>query len=566
MATIKRLLKKKTFTGEELGKLYIANIAKEFECGQNDKPQVPYIPYEKLFELVRANIGDKPEDIMAYNARVNLGIWLVNLRPFMNAYEKSIAIATGTLRLYLLASIADYEVRRQRNWQELLIKPTVYEEKLNQKRKEILYDKDGKDNLYNIFDILNKWLQRERDLGTDAAKEIEKIYSIPAKSDYIKAIYGDSHYNWLYTLSDGRKILDNGLGDLKTDIERREKLKYIGPERDEITCIKLIQLIINKGLSKEEAIEKIITQELKAGEIIEAQREEVPMEPRNLTKWDVLQRMGDYYVFPSNAGEYAAREGKTIGECFYEDFKDFYRIAAQHIKDEYQIDIEGIPPRDMDKPFISVKQLYDMNFCGEKDKLDNIELIDYLDINDVGVSKFFGIAVLKEEAAAFFENDDNGFIKPIPPRHALTDFTLKAFREKRADSKTIKTAIDNIKYSIFILKSVDITLDLIAKTYGIDDIKIFKSDNPYKEQLETLWGFLSQLYFLITEFIPFNERERDRKEKDLETLKELFKLPIFEEIKVSAKKKRALKETVSNILIFTGPNQWQLKRVLTSDN
>lgn len=565
MAKIKRLLKQKTFTGEELGKLYIANIAKEFECNRNDKPQVPYIPYEKLFALVKTNIGDKPEDIMAYNARVNLGIWLVNLQPFMNAYEKAIATASGTLRLYLLASIADYEAMRQRSWQALLMEPKIYDAKIKQKKKEILNDKNG---VYNVFDIITKWLHREIYLGTETAKEIEKLYSIPAKSDYIKAVYGDSHYKWLYTLSDGRKILDKDLGDIKTDIERREELKYIGPiqEKDKKSCIKLIQLIINKGLSKEEAIEKIIAQELKAGDIIEAQREQVPQEPKDLTQWDVLQRIGDYYVFPSNASEYAAREGKTIGECFLEDFKDLYSIAAQRIKEEYSIDLEAIPPRDIDKPFISIKQLYAMNFCGEKDKLENIELIDYLDIKDIGVSKFFGIAVLKEETSAFFENDENGFIRPIQPRHALTDYTLKAFRDERADSKTIEVAIENMEYAIFILKSVDAALDIIAKTYGIDDIKIFKSNNPYKEQLETLWGFLSQLYFLVAEFKPFNEREREKKEKDLETLKELFKLPIFEEIKVSAKKKRAIKKTVSNILIFTGPNQWQLKRVLTSDN
>ena len=86
---------------------------------------------------------------------------------------------------------------------------------------------------------------------------------------------------------------------------------------------------------------------------------------------------------------------------------------------------------------------------------------------------------------------------------------------------------------------------------GINKIKFFKaSDTLQKNRINFVWGYIARLYLLISSYIPFTEQEQADKEDDLKALEELFKIPTYEEIRVSANKRREIKEKAKDFRSF----------------
>lgn len=146
------------------------------------------------------------------------------------------------------------------------------------------------------------------------------------------------------------------------------------------------------------------------------------------------------------------------------------------------------------------------------------------------------------------EKNKYGYQRPTDHGHTFSSFTLKGLRNRVIEDnlEQIEKAIMEMTQAITAIKGINAGLDTAGKLYNIKNIGLFKLDEmTRKREVDLCWNYIARLYYLIKTYHPFTEQEQRDKDLDLKDLLEVFDIPIWEDIKVTAHKKRTLKEKLS---------------------
>lgn len=553
----KTRLGNRKYTGAELGRLYVEDMAADYRAYTNKQSHEKTMPVEKLVQLVQENIVGNDAEVNTLNNYLAMSQWLITLTNINAGIERSLSNACNQLRIYLMASITDYELKKQRENSPLIMAQDDYEEKRQEAIKNFFYGRDGQENKYDTLTLIKVWAETCVMLGGPMRDKLREHYQLePITSDFLVNAYKEIHGKRVYVLEDGTRIKADPLskepGGIVTDIQRRLELAgetKISREAEK-PAIDLVKMIFKKGYSFQEALDKTIEKQIKEGAIVKANMEWEPQEPtEDYTKWDMLSTlMLEFVYFSEDAKTYAAQHGKTIGEYFNEDFSFLVQLALADIKEKYDIDLSTIPAEEMDKPIMSAKTFFDIDFCGEREFVLNADIVNLETEGELGRGRHYGLAVLKGHRRWGMEKNKHGYQRPKDQGHTFTGFTLKGLRNGAIEGsmEQIQTAIEEMTQAITAIKGLNAGLDVLAKLYkirNIEDIKI--NDAGRKEEVDFCWECIARLYYLIKDYHPFTEQEQQDKESDLKDLLEVFNIPTWEEIKVTAHKKRTLKEKLS---------------------
>lgn len=552
----KTLLGNKKITGAELGRLYVEDMARDFDAYVNKKFYERQMPVEKLVHLSQEIKGNE-KDMETLNNYIGLAQWLTTLTNITAGFQRSLSNACNKLTIYLMASITDYELKKQRENSPLIMAQDDYDKKRQEVINNIFYGQDGQENKYDTLTLIKVWAENCVMLGGPLRDKLREHYQLePITSDFLVNAYKEIHGKRVYVLENGTRIdadpIAKNPGAIVTDLQRRLELTgdvKISREAEK-PAIDLVKLIFKKGYSFQVALDKTIAKQIKEGAIVKASMEWEPQEPtEDYTKWDMLSTlMLEFVYFSEDAKTYAAQHGKTIGEYFNEDFSFLVQLALADIKEKYNIDLSTIPAEEMDKPVMSAKTFFDIDFCGERDFILNADILHNETIDQVGRGSRYGVAVLKGHRRWQMEKNKYGYQRPKDYGHTFSSFTLKGLRNRVIEDnlEQIEKAIVEMKQAIIAIKGINAGLYTVGKVYNIKNIGLFMLDEPTrKREVDLCWNYIARLYYLIKTYHPFTDQEQQDKELDMQDLLKIFNIPVWEDIKVTANKKRTLKERIS---------------------
>ena len=557
----KTVLGNRAYTGAELGRLYVEDVASDFNAYNNKTVYERKMPVEKLVHLAQGIKGNEKE-MDTLNNYIGLAQWLTTLTNITAGFQRSLSNACNKLTIYLMASITDYELKKQRENSPLIMAQDDYDKKRKEAINNIFYGRNGQENKYDTLTLIKVWAENCVMLGGPLRDKLREHYQQePITSDFLINAYKEIHGRRVYVLEDGTRIDADPIarvpGEVVTDMQRRLELTgdiKISREAEK-PAMELVQSIFKKGYSFQKALDVSIEKQIKEGAIKKANMEWEPQEPTgDYTKWDILKTlMLDYVYFSEDAKTYAAQHGKTIGEFFNDDFSFLVQMATADIKDKYNIDLTGIPAEEMDKPIMSAKTFFDIDFCGERDFILNADILHNETIEEVGRGRWYGVAVLKGHRRWQMEKNKYGYQRPTDHGHTFSSFTLKGLRNRVIEDnlEQIEKAIVEMTQAITAIKGINAGLDTVGKLYKIKNIGLFKLDEmTRKREVDLCWNYIARLYYLIKTYHPFTEQEQRDKDLDLKDLLEVFNIPIWDDIKVTAHKKRTLMDKISAPNLF----------------
>ncbi len=555
-----KLLKKKGWTGKEVGQLLIASMLNDIkQLGQGKKtPLFSQADFEKMESSLNSDF-----DYLSY------GVYRELYSSIIDSFNRGQGLCqqfyNGFSRLYLMlreVQIAD-KVQKAYDDTPLIMTESQYK-RLEAEAVQTL--KGHKESYYSLlFYILEKFLDAGDEAPEPIRTAIEATKEIPAEKITFSRSYNEQMGLGYYSLPDGRRsdqmTSEEWQKALEEEILRTHKLTINGePASTEETIREYDRLIKSyelffKGAKAirefvlertgkeldgtdeeiEEALDGILNDTIdyvgkarynpNAEKIAEALGFSTPAEwhtyeelPEGLTAYDLLHLIAE-------SSSYEETDEKKHLKAFKTEYKELYTALNAYIEENVP-KARGLKPNQLYKDIVSWGELADAGIIGYSSLIqpDDREIVQiWTEGEDTTENKskrlragLRGIAILRNPAS--YQTDENGdyIEKKSPLPFFLSLYTLEGDGDKIAE---INSYIDNLIYpALSYLYAFNSLMGIIGKVYDLPELEeVARFDTRIFES--NMSGYNGMLY-LFYHNVYGNEEEKQRKRA---IIKEIFR-------------------------------------------
>lgn len=557
-----KLLKKKGWTGKEVGQLLIASMLNDIkQQGQGEKtPLFSQADFEKMESSLNSDF-----DYLSY------GVYRELYSSIIDSFNRGQGLCqqfyNGFSRLFTVLR----EVQTADNVQKAYDDTPLIMTESQYKRLEAEAVQTLKGRKESYYSLLFYILEKSLDAGDEAPEPIrtaiEATKEIPAEKITFSRSYNEQMGEGYYSLPDGRRsdqmTSEEWQKALEEEILRTHKLTINGePASTEETIreynrdrliksyelffkgAKAIRELVLERTGKEldgtdeeieEALNDILNDTIdyvgkarynpNAEKIAEALGFSTPTEwhtyeelPEGLTAYDLL-----YLITESS--RYGETDKKKHLKAFKTEYKELYTALNAYIEENVP-KARGLKPNQLYKDIVSWGELADAGIIGYSSLIqpDDREIVQiWTEGEDTTENKskrlragLRGIAILRNPAS--YQTDENGdyIEKKSPLRFFLSLYTLEGDGDKIAE---INSYIDNLIYpALSYLYAFNSLMGIIGKVYDLPELEeVTRFDTRLFES--KMSGFNGMLY-LFYHNVYGNEEEKQRKRA---IIKEIFR-------------------------------------------
>lgn len=502
MANLKRILSKTGWTGRELGILELTNMAVLFKAAQAGEVGTPIVPLEQFRAMLNELTDSK--QIQVYNGYISIHQWLA-LKYNMAYGQAQIAAAS----IQELISFITTAMTAEDTFTYIEQSPAIMTQKQYDEEKQARltaickgHDATGLDLVFYAteyyLNLLHVSPRKANPLKALKKEYVEQVID----NDYICdtwRLYYDSGY---YTLPDGRR---------SDQMDAAEWKKATTPPRKQDMITMREGMVIRaralyEGASREEAEKALEDYNVENGLIVKTEwhaHEKLESPP---TKWDVIEEARALYDEDRPA--------------FQRDFSDLIKAMTKDIKKKYGITVES-----MDDIILTGQQLYDLNFYGAKERFETGlwgQIGDDFKANRRAALN--GIAIVTPSALGRHITDKNGYYSERDPHLIIRDSTLTAFYPDNENfaqhTRLVENDLTRFYTSMYFLYGYNTAIDMIAKHFGVPELKTFKTN---LSNIESNARDYNKLLVLLYDKISRTDYDdKALKEKKLTVLKDIF--------------------------------------------
>lgn len=567
MSSIKQLLNKKGWTGEEVGKAFIASLIDDIK--HIGEQHTPLFSQEELKKMVNS-LTDREKNI--YFFYQDLCGSIAHTYDFTQAQYQQ--FYNGFYRcLYNLrqCQIAD-ETKRLLDAAPLIMTQSQYDK---EKSEAEAREKSFKTSVYGIMMSLIAYYIEDEDAPKDIRKAIDETDNEPATNPVMLSTYNERYGQGYYTLEDGRrsdqmseeewqqaleetgaaqafywdknpdalmtsyKLFFEGIGKFKEAYKKKfgealteERATTLFKEMETITRYRTPHLLFDTGFEKGRIqkgecplknLNDIYCLLQLVGISVEAKVEwhYYTEPPTDLTKYDLLL---------DEAYEDLKGDGKEFLKYFKEDYPKLYKTLEAFIK-EHIPTAKDIKPTQYTKDLISWGELAE-NHIGKYQRMvtaDEWSIRGNWDEDETAQAQskrnkswYGGIAILQNPSKGQVDENGNYIDEEIYNSLCVHDierlYNSSIRIEQEADYNRLLIP------ALSFLTAYNTLIDIIQELYHIKDLEEVKIDlSAINNQINAYNDFLYTFYSFV-----YGSGEEIERKRDL--IKEVFKPIPLEEI------------------------------------
>lgn len=498
----KRLLRKKGWTGAEIGKAIIVNLCNSY----SGKPRpFPLDTIKGMFAGIRGN----KKQTEAYNRYVSLQSWITQYHAVANVYYQSFVGAYREFKgIHGIIDAAESETR--------------YIEKLPRIMTQSQYEAF---RARRIEEQLDGGLIIETDLFsliTFLAEHSLPLHKLKKKYQGEKLTSADAVEAFNRETGNGYYSLPDGTRSDKTTAEKwaARFLAY------------------SPGVTEEDAL---LLYNARARHIGEPEQEERGAAEWNVnkrdpvTKWQVLEAVRDceltfMQLYPCLAGmsydfeDATEKDYKAQAKAFITDFPELVEMAFAEMQKTGLTykgkPLEAVPAERWHKVVFDPRELYEKDFPGLR------SLVEVSIFGGDNRATENGVAIL--QPAKGFNSaaiDANGnYIEPDGKSCLYTRYGIAAYYPETENSGDNIARIENLRedleYSLRFICAYDTALELIADEIGIPEFMIFAVGAADCVKLITTLNSMFDLLYTAIE--DANHESAEEQQKKLQVLRDVF--------------------------------------------
>ena len=474
---IDRLLKKKEWTGEEIGKLFLANTIDGYnKVMAGDHNPTPLFSQEKLDNMVKGIESSHEGNI--YNRYVRLHDWI---STSISTTSTAVQQLNSEIRLFIMY-ITQFDTiegaLEHLAWQPVIMTSKEFEDKKQEKLDDFFTDEDGSEIGYNILELVFEAISHFTNLATANPRRVNPIKNIlrdykkrPVESEHIHNIYGEATASGYYLLKDGRRSDHIGEKNFKQLLQ--DGSVYIQPSemQSEYFNHDIRNLEYTLNMTEEEA-EEIINNPSPTG--IPATFYYYTEAPEDFMKIDVLE--GDFYEFYPDSYDLDDEGITEQAQLLQEEFPELLEAILEYIDDKVFKGETNYSKTPLEKwtngNIITYREVYDRNLFDNRDHWDEEH---FLFDGTQGARN--GVAVLKEKSFSI-RQDDKGHYKEVDFMSSLDRGRgLLSFTPANEDYENEIAWIEHSRelllnaYTEILIH--DTVIDLLDEYLNLDDFQVF---------------------------------------------------------------------------------------------
>lgn len=568
MLNIDRLLKKKGWTGAELGRLELANTALAYKKAvETNNPEQELVISRAEFEKMLSTLKD-PVQGRTYNGYISIHNWISNTMQVAMAQSQQAQLQFDKLWSFIQNAITAEDLYSYIEELPLIMTEKQYKETVEKRIQEILKP-DGEDIANNVlqlvFDALDYYIKLLE--TTPRAKNPLKPLRKKLNKEYVRDPHILENYNRVrglgyYTLEDGTrsdKVSPTEWRELITptifklineDSQLGEKeAEFIKQSIRERRLITDARYMYEGDLSESEAQKKRQQDEVREGFIKACQWHYYEDSPEGLlTKWEVLEEgeIPEYYKYYEVTDE----EALEMCKAFVAEFPTVVQALLEDMGKRYGMEnLKDLPVEKWLETVYSWEDLYKADFYGFR----ATQTDDTVIFNGNKRALFNGVAIVAPSTLGSCTRIDpeTGYYIAPDLRKSLLPLSLEAFFTDSEDYSdnvdTVEQARSLLKSSVYFVDGFNKALELISSLYGVEEVKLFSiPTDGIKESVEALNGSIYMLYRRIKNT---DYEEPGLREKKLEVLREIFQPVDLKKLRIPEEK---LEQAKQNMKDFKG--------------
>lgn len=566
MLNINRLLKKKGWTGEDLGRLELANTAIGYDkvVKTNDPNQEPPVSKEDFRKML--NTIDDPEEGRIYNGYIAIHTWISNTSQIAISQHQQAQLQFNQILHVINTAYTAENVYHYIEQLPLIMTEKQYKDTVKRRTKELL-EQSSKTDINNVLQLIFTAISyyatqlekhpRAKNPLKSLKKQLEKEL---VQDHHILDNYNKINGLGYYTLEDGtrsdkvsptewRKRLTPTIFswiEKNNDTEEAELIKEAIVRRRVITDAKYMY---EGNLTEEEAQAKRYEEEKKKGFSKECQWHYYTDSPKGtLNKWEIIADWNEYANLFSNGKTEA--ENIELCQAFVAEFPTVVEALLHDMSKKYSFlaNIEAIPIEKWGQTTYDTADLYNTDFCGSKARFTDDTSI--FDGNKRAL--FNGIAILKPNTLYSSCIDKKGYYEAPDIVGSIRPLSLEVYFPEDEDYgdnvDRIEESRQLLLQSMYFIEGFNKGLDMIAAMYKVEEVKLFQiSLEELTSRIESLNNLIYMLYKRIK-----NTDYEDKKlqAKKLEVLKDVFYPIDLEKIRIPRAKLQKAKELMKDFKGF----------------
>ena len=526
---IDKLLKKRGWTGEELGRLHLANafmgFSQAIQGTKDPKLLISDADFQKMLKTIT-----EPEEGKTYNNYLKIQDWIGKLYGMAMAYEQQAQLNFNKLLSILSNAMIAEDLYKYIEKLPVIMTEKQYKDLVESRKAEIFADREEMGFMgFNVFDLLEQalffymqLLQKEPRKKNPLKPLKKKLEKEPVTDPRILTRYNKAMGYGYYEREDGTrsdKVPSEEWAkrtpvaeDPEAQLELRIKRKlYIDTK------------IMEEGLTQREAEKELVkVPELAFYKEKPATWHLYSNPPEDLNKWEILQA-GDFFdYYPALGGEGTDEEELADIEAFK---KEFPEVVATLLKDMEQFinGVSSIPTTEWLTTCYMWEDLYKADFYGFREAYVEGDTNTF---NGNHRAIFNGIAILRP--SDFLDKspciNEKGYYEAPDPRRAFLDLSLENFftESERYATETAKVEEERAVFreSIYYLLGYNKALELIAEKYEVEEVLV--AQMPFKGMIERLNAFNGLVRSLYTQIKDTHYEDTELQEKKLEVLKDIL--------------------------------------------
>lgn len=570
MLNIDRLLKKKGWTGEELGRLDLANTALAYKKAvETNNPEQEPIISRSDFEKMLNTLSD-PIEGRVYNGYIAIHHWISTTMQIAIAQSQQAQLQIDKLCSYIHHAMVAEDVYSYIEGLPLIMTEKQYKETVEKRTQEILKP-NGEPQYHNVLSLLFYAIGYYTDLLSTHPRTKNPLKPLKKKleSELVKDPHILENYNKVmglgyYTLEDGTrsdKVSPTEWGKLITptifkaideasqlEEEDREALKQNIRERRLITDAKYMY---EESLTEREAQRKRAEGETEEGFLKACQWHYYEDSPEGLlTKWEVLEteELKEYY----NYLEATEEEALEMCRAFLAEFPTVVKALLDDMQKRYGMkELKDLPVEKWLETTYSWEELCKMDFYGFRSET----IGDAAIFNGNRRAVINGVAILKPIVLNYcgcVDPETGDYIAP-ELRKSLRTLSLESFftdNEEYSDNvDRVEQARSLLLSSLYFVDGFNKALELIASMYKVEEVKYF-SVATVKDRVE---GLNDSIYLLYRRISATEYEDPELKKKKLEVLKDIFQPIDLEKIKIPTSQLNIAKDNMKDFKGFKDP-------------
>lgn len=568
MADIKRLLRKKGWTGKELGQIEISNMCHMWSQQMQGKTPTPLVEHEDFMKMLNS-IND-PVQGKVYNDYLKIHKWLNIAYNITSGQEQQAQSNIKTLLNYIEVSQAVEDTYAYIDKLPVIMTEKQYNDFAEKRKKEILNIELGF-NLFNMFEHALTALVNQLEKNPRKANPLKSLKP-KLEKELVKDPRILSRYNEV--MGYGYRTIDETgeRSDQMTDEEWKKAIDSSGlmdaiksnsgviiPTAASRT-IEIAKATFN-GATEEEI--KNIEGKYKLTKPTTFHLYDNP--PEDLNRWEILAT-GDLFEYYRSL-ESVDQNGKELSNDEYDQAvtddilafkKEFPKVFEAVLKDmrKYIGDKVDTPIEKWAETVFMWNDLSELNYYDFNDTyLDDLSLFD-----GNGRAIFNGVAILKEGEFNKHHLDERGYYKAPDVLCSIKTLSLEAFFTDSPDyadkAEGIEIARENLIDSYYFMIGFNKALELIADHFDIPMLDVFKFDSDLMaDRIDAFDSLAAMLYKTIKDR---NYEDKELQKKKLEVLRNFFAPIDCKKIVIPQATIEEAKKSLNDSNIFNDSNLTQL--------